>query len=95
MKPAEQSSVIAAKLMEIFREVGPAAGRAQLPAGPAARWSAPALVEHPDVALIAFTGSRPVGLAINATAAEVSDAAARRRQARDRRNGRQERDHRR
>jgi RHH-type proline utilization regulon transcriptional repressor/proline dehydrogenase/delta 1-pyrroline-5-carboxylate dehydrogenase len=31
-----------------------------------------ALVEHPDVALIAFTGSRAVGLAINAKAAEVS-----------------------
>ena len=30
------------------------------------------LVEHPDVALIAFTGSRTVGLAINRRAAEVS-----------------------
>jgi RHH-type transcriptional regulator, proline utilization regulon repressor / proline dehydrogenase / delta 1-pyrroline-5-carboxylate dehydrogenase len=30
------------------------------------------LVEHPDVALLAFTGSRAVGLAINAKAAEVS-----------------------
>ena len=33
-----------------------------------------ALVEHPDVALIAFTGSRAVGLAINTRAAEVSAA---------------------
>ncbi len=31
-----------------------------------------ALVEHPDVALIVFTGSREVGLAINRRAAEVS-----------------------
>jgi RHH-type proline utilization regulon transcriptional repressor/proline dehydrogenase/delta 1-pyrroline-5-carboxylate dehydrogenase len=31
-----------------------------------------ALVEHPDVGLIVFTGSRPVGLAINRRAAEVS-----------------------
>src|SRR5204863_4300583 len=31
-----------------------------------------ALVEHPDVAVIAFTGSRAVGLAINAKAAEIS-----------------------
>jgi RHH-type transcriptional regulator, proline utilization regulon repressor / proline dehydrogenase / delta 1-pyrroline-5-carboxylate dehydrogenase len=31
-----------------------------------------ALVEHPGVALIAFTGSRAVGLAINETAARVS-----------------------
>jgi RHH-type proline utilization regulon transcriptional repressor/proline dehydrogenase/delta 1-pyrroline-5-carboxylate dehydrogenase len=30
------------------------------------------LVAHPDVAVIAFTGSREVGLAINAKAAEVS-----------------------
>jgi RHH-type proline utilization regulon transcriptional repressor/proline dehydrogenase/delta 1-pyrroline-5-carboxylate dehydrogenase len=31
-----------------------------------------ALVDHPEVAVIAFTGSRPVGLAINARAAAVS-----------------------
>ncbi|MEC9094426.1 MAG: aldehyde dehydrogenase family protein, partial [Planctomycetota bacterium] len=30
------------------------------------------IVEHPDVSLIVFTGSRQVGLAINAKAAEVS-----------------------
>jgi RHH-type proline utilization regulon transcriptional repressor/proline dehydrogenase/delta 1-pyrroline-5-carboxylate dehydrogenase len=30
------------------------------------------LVAHPDVGMIAFTGSRPVGLAINCKAAEVS-----------------------
>ena len=35
-----------------------------------------ALVEHPDVALIAFTGSRAVGLAINRRAAEISATAA-------------------
>ena len=33
------------------------------------------LVEHPDVALIAFTGSREVGLAIQRRAAEVSGTA--------------------
>ncbi|HVW38210.1 MAG TPA: L-glutamate gamma-semialdehyde dehydrogenase, partial [Pirellulales bacterium] len=71
MKPAEQSSVIAAKLMEIFDELG-------LPPGvlnylPGKGESAGAgLVKHPDTAVIAFTGSRPVGLAINRQAAEVS-----------------------
>ncbi len=71
MKPAEQSSVVGAKLMEIFEE-------ARLPAGvvnflPGQGEVAGArLVEHPDVALIAFTGSRNVGLAINRRAAEAS-----------------------
>ncbi len=71
MKPAEQSSVMAAKLMEVFRE-------AQLPSGVVNYLPGPgevvgaALVEHPRVATIAFTGSRAVGLAINAKAAEVS-----------------------
>ncbi len=72
MKPAEQSPVVAAKLMEIFREVELAAGRAQLSCPARARTVGAALVEHPDVALIAFTGSRAVGLAINRRAAEVS-----------------------
>jgi RHH-type proline utilization regulon transcriptional repressor/proline dehydrogenase/delta 1-pyrroline-5-carboxylate dehydrogenase len=71
MKPAETSSVIGALLMEIFEE-------AQLPPGVLnylpgrGEVVGAALVDHPDVALIAFTGSRTVGLAINARAAEVS-----------------------
>jgi RHH-type proline utilization regulon transcriptional repressor/proline dehydrogenase/delta 1-pyrroline-5-carboxylate dehydrogenase len=57
--------------MEVFRE-------AQLPPGVVNYLSGPgetvgaALVEHPRVALVAFTGSRSVGLAINAKAAAVS-----------------------
>ncbi len=57
MKPAEQSSVIAAKLMEIFREIDLPAGVLQYLPGQGEVIGA-ALVEHPDVALIAFTGSR-------------------------------------
>jgi RHH-type proline utilization regulon transcriptional repressor/proline dehydrogenase/delta 1-pyrroline-5-carboxylate dehydrogenase len=70
MKPAEQSAVIGAKLMEVFQEV-------ELPPGVVAYLPGigeeigPALVDHPDVATIAFTGSRNVGLAINRQAAEV------------------------
>jgi RHH-type proline utilization regulon transcriptional repressor/proline dehydrogenase/delta 1-pyrroline-5-carboxylate dehydrogenase len=71
MKPAEQSSVVAALLMDIFREVDLPPGVLNYLPGRGEEAGA-ALVEHPDVALIAFTGSRSVGLAINATAAEVS-----------------------
>ena len=71
MKPAEQSTLVAARLMDVFRD-------AELPPGVlhylpgrgdvcGAR-----LVDHPHTALIAFTGSRNVGLAINRRAAEVS-----------------------
>ena len=71
LKPAEQSSIVAAKLMEVF-------GAANLPPGVVnylpgqGEIAGAGLVDHPDVALIAFTGSRAVGLAINRRAAEVS-----------------------
>jgi RHH-type proline utilization regulon transcriptional repressor/proline dehydrogenase/delta 1-pyrroline-5-carboxylate dehydrogenase len=71
MKPAEQSAVVAAQLMAIFREVGLPHGVFNYLPG-RGEVAGAALVEHPDVALIAFTGSRAVGLAINAKAAEVS-----------------------
>jgi RHH-type proline utilization regulon transcriptional repressor/proline dehydrogenase/delta 1-pyrroline-5-carboxylate dehydrogenase len=71
MKPAEQSAIVAALLMDIFREVDLPAGVLNYLPGKGEVAGA-ALVEHPDVALIAFTGSRAVGLAINARAAEVS-----------------------
>lgn len=71
LKPAEQSSVIAAQLMEIFQEAGLPDGAANFLPGYGETAGA-RLVEHPDVALIVFTGSRQVGLHINARAAEVS-----------------------
>ncbi len=71
MKPSEQSCVTAAKLMEVFRELELPPGVLNYLPGPGETVGA-ALVQHPDVALIAFTGSRGVGLAINATAAQVS-----------------------
>ena len=71
VKPAEQSSIVAAKFVEILRQqdlppgtigflpgIGEEVGRR--------------LVEHTDVATITFTGSRSVGLAINQTAARAS-----------------------
>ncbi|MCA9120911.1 MAG: L-glutamate gamma-semialdehyde dehydrogenase [Planctomycetaceae bacterium] len=71
LKPAEQSSVIAARFMEILRRAGLPTGVANFLPGKGEVVGA-ALVEHPDVALIVFTGSREVGLAINCRAAEVS-----------------------
>ena len=71
MKPAEQSSVVGALLMEIFQDARLPAGVVNYLPGKGEVVGA-ALVEHPEVAIIAFTGSRSVGLAINATAAEVS-----------------------
>jgi RHH-type proline utilization regulon transcriptional repressor/proline dehydrogenase/delta 1-pyrroline-5-carboxylate dehydrogenase len=73
MKPAEQSSTTAAKLMEVFQEVGLPGGVVNYLPGRGEVVGA-ALVEHPDVALVVFTGSRAVGLAINKRAAEVSAA---------------------
>ncbi|HZZ74113.1 MAG TPA: proline dehydrogenase family protein [Pirellulales bacterium] len=71
MKPSEQSSVVAAKLMEVFVEIGLPAGVANYLPG-RGEVVGSRLVEHPDVALIAFTGSREVGLEIQRRAADVS-----------------------
>jgi RHH-type proline utilization regulon transcriptional repressor/proline dehydrogenase/delta 1-pyrroline-5-carboxylate dehydrogenase len=71
MKPAEQSSLVAKKLHDILLEAGtPPAALALLPGR--GELIGPTLVAHPDTALVAFTGSRDVGLAINRLAAEAS-----------------------
>ena len=71
MKPAEQSPIIAARLMDLLLEAGFPPGVVHYLPGPGETAGA-ALVEHPDVGVIAFTGSRSVGLAIHRRAAEVS-----------------------
>jgi RHH-type proline utilization regulon transcriptional repressor/proline dehydrogenase/delta 1-pyrroline-5-carboxylate dehydrogenase len=73
MKPAEQSAVVAAKLMEAFLEAGLPAGVINYLPG-IGEEVGPALVNHPDIALIAFTGSRNVGLLINREATEQTPA---------------------
>ncbi|HEV3257064.1 MAG TPA: L-glutamate gamma-semialdehyde dehydrogenase [Gemmataceae bacterium] len=70
MKPAEQSAVIGAKLMEVFQAIGLPPGVASYLPG-VGEEVGPVLVNHPDVAMIAFTGSRGVGLHINRQAAET------------------------
>lgn len=70
MKPAEQSSVVGAKLMEVFEEAGlPEGVLSYLPG--VGEEVGPTLVNHRDVAVIAFTGSRNVGLSINRQAADT------------------------
>lgn len=63
IKPAEQSSVCAAKLARIFHHAGIPPAVAQFLPGKGEEIG-PFLVEHPQVAVIAFTGSREVGLKI-------------------------------
>ncbi|RPI80021.1 MAG: L-glutamate gamma-semialdehyde dehydrogenase, partial [Planctomycetaceae bacterium] len=63
MKPAEQSPVIAAKLMEMFEEAGLPDGVLNYLPG-VGEEIGPELVSSPEVDLIAFTGSQAVGLGI-------------------------------
>ncbi|MBW3540080.1 MAG: proline dehydrogenase family protein, partial [Planctomycetes bacterium] len=70
MKPAEQSPVMAAKLMEIFQEVDLPDGVVNYLPG-VGEVVGPELTGSPDIDLIAFTGSRTVGLEINRRAADT------------------------
>ncbi len=63
MKPAEQSAICGALLMEMFEEAGVPPGVLNFLNGDGAIVGAH-LVDHPEVDLIAFTGSREVGLKI-------------------------------
>ncbi len=72
MKPAEQSPVIASKLMEIFQTIGLPPGVLNYLPG-VGEEIGPELVGSPDVAVITFTGSQTVGLAINQQAAVTDD----------------------
>jgi RHH-type proline utilization regulon transcriptional repressor/proline dehydrogenase/delta 1-pyrroline-5-carboxylate dehydrogenase len=63
MKPAEQSAISGALLMEIFEEAGVPAGVLNLLSGDGAVIGKH-LVNHKDVDMVAFTGSREVGLNI-------------------------------
>lgn len=73
MKPAEQSSVIGAKLMEVIHAAGIPDGVVNFLPG-IGEEIGPVLVGSPDVDLIAFTGSRPVGLSIYEQAGQTHAA---------------------
>jgi RHH-type transcriptional regulator, proline utilization regulon repressor / proline dehydrogenase / delta 1-pyrroline-5-carboxylate dehydrogenase len=68
MKPAEQTPMIAARLMDVFEAAGVPAGVVNYAPG-RGEVAGDRLVRHPDVALIAFTGSQEIGTRIYATAA--------------------------
>lgn len=68
LKPAETSSVIAAKIAEILIEAGMPAGVFQYVPGQGSTVGAH-MVKHPDVHMITFTGSQEVGCRIYADAA--------------------------
>jgi RHH-type transcriptional regulator, proline utilization regulon repressor / proline dehydrogenase / delta 1-pyrroline-5-carboxylate dehydrogenase len=63
MKPSGQSAVIAAVFGRILREAGVPPGAINCLPGSGSEIGS-ALVEHPGVAIIAFTGSREVGIGI-------------------------------
>ncbi len=71
MKPAEQSAVVGAKLMEVFQEVGLPPGVVNYLPG-VGEEIGPTLVNHPDTAVLAFTGSKTVGLLINREATALA-----------------------
>jgi RHH-type proline utilization regulon transcriptional repressor/proline dehydrogenase/delta 1-pyrroline-5-carboxylate dehydrogenase len=70
MKPAEQSSWVAGMLMTCFVAAGIPEGVVNLLPGDGEEIG-PTLVQHPDVAIIAFTGSLKVGLLINEQASRT------------------------
>ncbi|MGD0390565.1 MAG: proline dehydrogenase family protein [Tepidisphaeraceae bacterium] len=72
LKPAEQSPLIAFHLARAYEEAGAPVGVVNYLPG-IGEEIGPVLVEHPDVAMIAFTGSRAVGLSINRFASQPRD----------------------
>jgi alpha-ketoglutaric semialdehyde dehydrogenase len=70
-KPAQPTPVVATVLVECLAEAGIPDGVANLVLG-SGREVGDVLVTHPDVRAISFTGSTPVGTAINEQAAALS-----------------------
>jgi acyl-CoA reductase-like NAD-dependent aldehyde dehydrogenase len=68
-KPAELTPATAAILAEIYEEAGVPAGVFNLVVGPGGEVGS-ALVDHPDVRALSFTGSNAVGRALYAQAAK-------------------------
>ncbi|MHB8393505.1 MAG: L-glutamate gamma-semialdehyde dehydrogenase [Candidatus Dormibacteria bacterium] len=70
LKPAETSSTTAAWLMDLLSEVGLPPGVLNLLSG-RGEVAGEALVDHPQIRFVAFTGSRDVGVRIYERAARV------------------------
>ncbi|MEO6119615.1 MAG: aldehyde dehydrogenase family protein, partial [Terriglobales bacterium] len=69
LKPSSDSPTIAAKFFEVLQEAGMPDGVVNFCPGSGATFGN-AIVEHPKTRFIAFTGSKEVGLDINARAAQ-------------------------
>ena len=93
IKPSSETPTIAAKFAEVLIEAGFPPRSFSLLTGSGAAIG-DVLVQHPKTRFVSFTGSRDVGLRINELAAQAA-AGPDLDQARDRRNGRQGRHHRR
>ncbi|MEZ6131452.1 MAG: L-glutamate gamma-semialdehyde dehydrogenase [Planctomycetaceae bacterium] len=72
MKPAEQASVVGAKLMEIIRNAGVPDGVVNFLPG-IGEDIGPELIGSPDVDMVCFTGSQAVGLEINRIASDTDE----------------------
>lgn len=72
LKPSSDSPTIAAKFMEVVEEAGVPDGVVNFVTGPG-RIAGEVLVGHPKTRLIAFTGSKDVGLRINELAAKPQE----------------------
>jgi RHH-type transcriptional regulator, proline utilization regulon repressor / proline dehydrogenase / delta 1-pyrroline-5-carboxylate dehydrogenase len=70
LKPSERSSVIAAKFIDIMHRAGFPDGVVNFIPGLGTEIG-DFIVQHPEIHLIAFTGSRAIGCRINKLAAEV------------------------
>jgi RHH-type proline utilization regulon transcriptional repressor/proline dehydrogenase/delta 1-pyrroline-5-carboxylate dehydrogenase len=72
MKPAEQASVVGARLMEIIRNAGVPDGVVNFLPG-IGEDIGPELIASPDVDMVCFTGSQTVGLEINRIASDTDE----------------------
>jgi 1-pyrroline-5-carboxylate dehydrogenase len=70
LKPSSDSPTIAARFLDVLEEAGMPPGVVNLCPGSGATFGN-AIVEHPKTRLIAFTGSKSVGLDIHARAAQT------------------------
>lgn len=70
LKPAAQAPIVAAMLVRVLHQAGVPGGAVQYLPGPGSEIGH-ALVEHPGISVIAFTGSNAVGLRILEEAAKV------------------------
>jgi len=72
LKPSSDAPTIAHKFLELLEEAGLPAGVVNLMTGSGAEVG-DVIVDHPKTRIIAFTGSKEVGLRINERAAKVHD----------------------